>query len=350
MFIDYFKFFGVNKPQLSNNDDYVDQNSLTLIAKSGIKIKKKNRGKFTDYCRGKVTDECIQKGKNSSDPAVRKRATFAQNARAWKHQYGGSLHQAGFDAPNLNRFFTSLDNLDYDSYNDKINKLQNNIPFSYISSNPKPIEENNNSEIESEDLMKNISNYTSSSPAVNDDSSVFSHKDLMLNTDGSSRLKYWTDYKKNNQSEIQNAIKHIYDRLISKGLSDSGARAVLAHFNHESAGTFHPRVQNFAGGTDTGIAQWTSGRQNNFYKKYGKKLIDGTLDEQLDFALSELQPYMKYLKSNDYSVQDQIANILPFESGNFNDEDYLKTYHHTKQDSINRRYSGYLNMIKQYKI
>lgn len=67
------------------------QESFIYVAKSGIKIKKQNKGKFTDYCGGKVTDECIQRGKNSSDPAVRKRATFAQNARAWKHQTGGSL-------------------------------------------------------------------------------------------------------------------------------------------------------------------------------------------------------------------------------------------------------------------
>lgn len=56
---------------------------------SGIHIKKANRGKFTDYCGGKVTSECIQKGKHSSDPAVRKRATFAANARKWKHKEGG---------------------------------------------------------------------------------------------------------------------------------------------------------------------------------------------------------------------------------------------------------------------
>lgn len=52
---------------------------------SGIHIKKANRGKFTEYCEGKVTSECIAKGKRSSDPAVRKRATFAANARKWKH-------------------------------------------------------------------------------------------------------------------------------------------------------------------------------------------------------------------------------------------------------------------------
>ena len=59
-----------------------------LLKKGGknkIHIKKKNRGKFTEYCGGKVTSECIQRGKNSSNPAIRKRATFAANARKWKH-------------------------------------------------------------------------------------------------------------------------------------------------------------------------------------------------------------------------------------------------------------------------
>lgn len=51
---------------------------------SKIHIKKANRGKFTDYCGGTVTNECIQRGKNSSDPKIRKRATFAANARKWK--------------------------------------------------------------------------------------------------------------------------------------------------------------------------------------------------------------------------------------------------------------------------
>lgn len=56
-----------------------------------IHIKKANRGKFTDYCGGEVTNECIQRGKHSSNPAVRKRATFAQNARRWKHKLGGVI-------------------------------------------------------------------------------------------------------------------------------------------------------------------------------------------------------------------------------------------------------------------
>lgn len=71
----------VESQYLNTNGDYV------IKYKNGnkINIKKKNRGKFTDYCGGKVTDECIQRGKNSSNPTTRKRATFADNARHFKH-------------------------------------------------------------------------------------------------------------------------------------------------------------------------------------------------------------------------------------------------------------------------
>ena len=58
-----------------------------------IRIKKENRGKFTEYCGGNVTDACIQKGKNSPDPKIRKRDTFADNARHFKHRFGGQIVQ-----------------------------------------------------------------------------------------------------------------------------------------------------------------------------------------------------------------------------------------------------------------
>ena len=66
---------------------------------SGIHIKKKNRGKFTEYCGGEVTDKCIQKAKNSKNPTLRKRATFAQNSRSWskKHFLGGVINIIGID-------------------------------------------------------------------------------------------------------------------------------------------------------------------------------------------------------------------------------------------------------------
>jgi hypothetical protein len=54
-----------------------------------IHIKKKNKGKFTEYKKrtGKTTEEA----KHSKDPKVRKMANFAANAKKWKHQEGGQL-------------------------------------------------------------------------------------------------------------------------------------------------------------------------------------------------------------------------------------------------------------------
>lgn len=60
---------------------------------SGIHIKKKNRGKFTEYCGGKVTDKCIQKAKKSGNSKLVKRAVFAANSRRWsKKQQGGQIN------------------------------------------------------------------------------------------------------------------------------------------------------------------------------------------------------------------------------------------------------------------
>lgn len=56
-----------------------------LVKKQKIEIKKSHKGLFTEYCGGSVTAECIAKGKSSKDAKIRKRATFAANARKWKH-------------------------------------------------------------------------------------------------------------------------------------------------------------------------------------------------------------------------------------------------------------------------
>lgn len=89
-----------NKGRLTSLPNSFESPELNTFAKGGkIHIKPENRGKFTKYCGGKVTSECIARGKRSSDPAVRKRATFAQNVRKFKHAFGGDLltHGAEWD-------------------------------------------------------------------------------------------------------------------------------------------------------------------------------------------------------------------------------------------------------------
>ena len=57
--------------------------------KPKIKIKKENRGKFTEKCKAKgyegVTEACIEEGLASRSAATRKQAQFAKNARKWSH-------------------------------------------------------------------------------------------------------------------------------------------------------------------------------------------------------------------------------------------------------------------------
>lgn len=71
-----------------------------------IYIKPKNKGKFTEYCGGKVTQECIQKGKRSNNATIRKRATFADNARKWKHQEGGKINRFDIGGPIQSKYPT----------------------------------------------------------------------------------------------------------------------------------------------------------------------------------------------------------------------------------------------------
>lgn len=90
-----------NKGKLTSLPNSFESSELNTFAKGGkIHIKPENRGKFTKYCGGKVTSECIARGKRSSDPAVRKRAVFAANARKWHHAFGGDLLTNGAEWDN----------------------------------------------------------------------------------------------------------------------------------------------------------------------------------------------------------------------------------------------------------
>lgn len=82
----FMDFCRQNNQNINYSRSNQDNNTIERFKKGyKIQIKKQNRGKFTKYCNGKVTNECIQRGKNSPDPKIRKRATFAANARKFKH-------------------------------------------------------------------------------------------------------------------------------------------------------------------------------------------------------------------------------------------------------------------------
>lgn len=93
------------------------------MSKSGIYIKPSKRGSFTKWCKnqgyGGVTSECIRKGKNSKSSAIRKKATFAANARKWNKQLGGYLMQSGGPIEDIleTQYSTYVDELGFDPNN-----------------------------------------------------------------------------------------------------------------------------------------------------------------------------------------------------------------------------------------
>ena len=106
--------------------------------KSGqkIKIKKENRGKFTEYCEGKVTQECIDKGKKSSSSKIRKQAVFAENARSWnkgtkKYQTGGYFYDSNRYDLNNNEYKLSEELFNPDEPIEELSnvKPETNIQF-----------------------------------------------------------------------------------------------------------------------------------------------------------------------------------------------------------------------------
>lgn len=83
-------------PSFTNFLKYGGKTQSKMKTGNKIHIKKKNRGKFTDYCGGNVTQACINRAKRSGSSTLRKRAVFAENARHWKHKNGGIIISDSF--------------------------------------------------------------------------------------------------------------------------------------------------------------------------------------------------------------------------------------------------------------
>ena len=98
-----YNIFNQPQQQLQYQKQGGKMNMLEFLKNgSGIHIKPENRGKFTKYCHGKVTDECIRKAKASGNPTLVKRATFADNARHFKHKDGGKAFVNGVNVLDSN--------------------------------------------------------------------------------------------------------------------------------------------------------------------------------------------------------------------------------------------------------
>ena len=183
---------------------------------SGIHIKKKNRGKFTSYCGGKVTDECIQKGKNSSNPAIRKRATFADNARHFKHKEGGIIKAA--DGTKTNWISNSLGKVGNFLNSDLGKSLFNGISSSIFGGNSEPPYnvQNNYSDTMTDTAMQYILQQQQQAQALSDlDSTLKSQYDPQnshsIDGDIVGRHYKWMASQQAQQKDLQKQQKELID-------------------------------------------------------------------------------------------------------------------------------------------
>ena len=112
-------------------DDIIDYfksgGNLKIKGKSGIHIKEKNKGKFTESAKkaGQSVQEHAKSVLNdpNATPLQKKRANFARNSKKWHHKEGGSMRIPGVLDSNPN-----LDNMkgDYVTPKKRKKKLKKN--------------------------------------------------------------------------------------------------------------------------------------------------------------------------------------------------------------------------------
>ena len=271
-----FSFLDFIQAQMPNYYDELKIEPFIQVGKSGIKIKKKNRGKFTEYCGGTVTSECIARGKNSSDPAVRKRATFAANARAWKHQYGGtaqtrdvqqflSQYKAGFDQPTQQ---TQRPVMEYSNDDDIVAPTFDN----YKPESQEPASTSNEGFKLSDLTYGNSPSIMSTTPTTSVPSVTPSYRGTKVNIGDNER----------------EAAKYFSSLFNSKGVVAGilGTIKGESNWNHQAINKAE-KAKGYRG-YGRGIAQWSNERVDNFAKHMGKSIEDSSLQEQLQYLNHEM--------------------------------------------------------------
>ncbi|HVQ48913.1 MAG TPA: phage tail tip lysozyme, partial [Mycobacterium sp.] len=108
-------------------------------------------------------------------------------------------------------------------------------------------------------------------------------------------------------------VQQVYDYYRSKGLPHAAAAGMAGNFGQESGGD--PRV---LGGHRTGdagkskfVAQWNGSRLTNLFKFAGTQ--QPTLQQQLDFALEEMNPNSPYADKQAAAAYDQLLGAKTVE-------------------------------------
>ncbi len=266
--------------------------TISLKNGSGIHIKKKNRGKFTEYCGGKVTDSCIRRAKASGNPTLVKRATFAANAGKWKHANGGQLkYQFGGILGNSNNVLTSI-----------YQRQRYNYPGVHLAT---PTQSYYNDDLidnpfEDESVIEEAQTVSEKTPFMLEDidfSAINPYKGNELIIPEMTEEEYNRQYGKSNQSTFKSnsksgskqipktqeeKAKYLLGRLQNElNLTKEQAAGIVGNIYVESK--FNPTAKGDKGKVAHGIAQWHPARRK------GINILGMTFEQQVDYLIQELQ-------------------------------------------------------------
>ena len=274
-------------------------NYIDFMKSGGIHIKKKNRGKFTDYCGGKVTTECIQRGRNSPSATIRKRTTFAQNARSWsKHEEGGILHaQTG---AKVNLSYQTLTKKTEDPEEIKLQNPEEESKETTVSEAPQ-LEETNWWDAKAQQYLQ-MSSVGQQGSAAGSSQTQSSQSEGEVSTEKAA------------------SYKEVMDYLQSKGFNKEAAAGITGVFMAESG--LKPGILNqdeskkYGHSAGKGLGQWSNSRRSQ-YDEFTKGRTSG-IQTDLDFFIYDLEsrPLVKQALASATSVEDAVrAMHLGYENG-----------------------------------
>lgn len=242
-----------------------------------IHIKKNKQGSFTRWCGGEVTDECIKKGKNSPNSAIRKKAIFADNARKW--QKGTKIVIAG-DGTNTKNFFSKVG--------------------SFINNNPQ--------------LVNTALSGISSIVSANKQSKAADQYAEAKNEEMKSfKTKTWADKykealkKQNDRSDIVN-MSRAYNQ--ASGDVAQEVQEKQQQINEEVAQQYEQALQGQSdawGGIISGLSQWVTSNT----KTPSTKTTSTTSSISIPTTTSNFwqQPYLTTTPLNSYSNPNTFWNL-----------------------------------------
>lgn len=311
--------------------DVYPQNSYGEGGK--IHIKPENRGKFTAL--KERTGKSASWFKAHGTPAQRKMATFALNARKWKHADGGWLYEEGSDNDGGN-LFASLGN--------KKIKLKLDSPTFALGGNLE------NQNFGNGGIFKGVANLFKNVGVKKYDTENFNQAFRQARIDGKNKFiwngnRYSTELhptylKKDETLQIpglskaqMKALEDTWNYFRGHNVSARNAAAVMGNMMQESS--FNPSVVQRGGDSAIGYFQMHGDRLKDYYSYLNEIQAEDSPERQLDYMIDVMRNKRRDFYMEDFNrVNKLVGDILQKEKPSKQDSAILNYYDRTYKKRV----------------